>query len=338
MSECQLLKTEYANLQKLQTEFELELANAINSGKTEKAQKLKKEITEKLQNLKEKLCPREITANFKNPEKSPEELEKNPETIKFNIPEIIEKQKAFYAGKEGMPTFNEQEINQILRKHKAEFQKEIEIYGYDTIIIVPANLPSTAELNKALIESTLNVAGTSWGIELEEIEIMGDQKTKIILTHKDQYIYENDEANPFLKATLGKNIPGLVLNISPDEWSKMKNAEKKEKNQEAMQKLKQGAGINFETEINGQKKQIKAKGFSLDEYMLIQGQCYEETRMQGKVEHLDEKGWTWLPESRSTSRVVISCWRTDFNHQNVYAHASDYSSGSVGCRFCKIFK
>jgi hypothetical protein len=200
MLECQTLKTEYANLQKLQTEFELELANAIKSGKTEKVQTLKKVITEKLQNLKEKLYPKAIAASYLNSKTN------KTKEIKFNIPEVIEKQKAFYQA-HNLENFNEQEVEKIFQQHKAEIQREMETYGYDTITIIPANLPTTETLNQKMTEGYENE--TYQGVKFEHITTIENQKTRIILTHSDQDIYKNPKANPFLKATLNKSIDQL---------------------------------------------------------------------------------------------------------------------------------
>ncbi|MEI7425570.1 MAG: hypothetical protein WCK16_01420 [Candidatus Moraniibacteriota bacterium] len=145
MSECQLLETEYQTLKNLQEEFEVELANAIKSGKTEKVQTLKKVITEKLQNLKEKLYPKAITASYLNSKTN------KTKEIKFNIPEVIEKQKAFYQA-HNLENFNEQEVKKIFQCHKAEIQREMETCGYDTITIIPANLPTTETLNQKMTE------------------------------------------------------------------------------------------------------------------------------------------------------------------------------------------
>ena len=281
LKECHLLKTEYEDLQKLQKKFEFELKKAIESGKTEKAKELKTQIEQKLQSLKEKLYPKEISANFKNSETN------KTKEIKFNIPEIIEIQKAFYAGKEGMPNFNENEVKKIFQKHKAEIQKEMETYGYDTITIIPANLPTTETLNQKMTEGYKNA--TYQGVKFEDIKTSESQKTRIILTHSDQNIYNNLEANPFLKATLGKSIDQL--------------------------------------------SEENIEGLSLNEYLLIQRQYFETTQ-----KHLDENGWTWLPKSRSASRVVDAYWTPALGWLIVTASDPGVSGGSLGCRLSRSFE
>ncbi|HUD08873.1 MAG TPA: hypothetical protein VMQ48_02150, partial [Candidatus Saccharimonadales bacterium] len=145
--------------------------------------------------------------------------------------------------------------------------------------------------------------------------------------------YENTNANPYLKATLGKNIPMLILNISPKEWTGMKNEDKEKKQQEAFQKLEQGADVDFEAEIDGKKIKIQAEGLSLEEYEIFQRIYFEKN--PGK--HLDEKGWTWLPKSRSGSRVVRSSWSPDDRRLDVDADDPGSALDALGLRLSRSF-
>lgn len=315
MSECLLLKTEYANLEKLQKEFELELEKAIKSGKTEKAKELKIQIEEKLKSLKEKIIPKEIKANFTNPE--------NNETkeIKINIQEIIKEQQEFYQN-HNLPNFNKQEVNQIFRKHKKEIQKEIETYGYDTIIIIPENLPNTEELNQKMSEGYVETyqsdnfknGGGFAGTKTSE-----SKKTKIILCHSNQNIYENPQANVFAKQTLNKNILQLSGLTEPEIQTRIQN--------------NQSISINFETQINNQTVKIQSEGFSLNEYLIFQRQYFKKTN-----NHLDANGWSWLLKSCSASRVVHARWDPGAGQLHVDADDSGHSAGYLGCRLSRSFE
>ena len=79
---------------------------------------------------------------------------------------------------------------------------------------------------------------------------------------------------------------------------------------------------------------IKAgEKLNLTDYEIFQREYFEETR-----KHLDEDGWTWLPGSKSGSRVVSS----DFNPGDgqVYVDADDPGSSGdgLGCRLSRSFK
>jgi hypothetical protein len=314
-SECLKLKTEYAQIEKLQKEFELELEKAIQSGKTEKTKELKIQIEEKLKNLKEKIIPKEISASYTNPETSEQK------EIRINIVQMIREQREFHK-KHNLPVFNEQEIRQIFRKHKAEIQKEMETYGYDTILIIPENLPDTESLhqkmsagyNETYQNNNFKEGGSFAGTKTSE-----SKKTRIILTHPDQNIYENDQANPFLKATLDKDIMQLSGLTEPEINQRIQS--------------NQPIPINFETAINGKTIKIQSEGLSLDEYLLFQRQYFEKTQ-----KHLDEKGWIWLLKSRSGSRVAVAHWYPADGRLNVSADVPGISSGLLGCRLSRSFE
>ena len=275
-----------------------------------------------------------VSSNLKTKWKNPET--ENEQMIEIDLEEILDKQKQFYKNNLNLE-INESAVREIWNKNYAEIKSEIEKYGYDSVIIVPENLPSEADVNKKAIE-TMNegagkVAATKYWVEQQSISSAEENKYKIILTHSDQNIYENPAANPFLKATLGKNIPMLILNISPKEWSDMEDKEKKKKEQEAFQKLEQGADVDFEAEIDGKKIKIQAEGLSLEEYEIFQRIYFEKN--PGK--HLDEKGWTWLPKSRSGSRVVLSGWDPGDRRLHVHAAGPGGALGYLGLRLSRSF-
>ncbi|MDO9231319.1 MAG: hypothetical protein Q7U36_02415 [bacterium] len=322
MSGCLILKTEYKELEKLQQEFELELEKSIKSGNLEKTKELKQEIEEKLQTLKEKITPKKIIAKFSNPETT--KTENKDKDIEIDLEKEIQWQKAFY--KEHKLSFNEQEVKQILRLHKFEIQKEMAMYGYDQILIIPENLPITENLNQTLIESMPNTTAT---YQSNDFKTGGgfagatteSRKTKIILTHSDQNIYENPDANFFAKQTLGKNIMQLSNLIEDEIQEKIRT--------------NQPIPINFETRINNQTKKIQAEGLSLNEYLIFQRQYFEKNNQQ---KHLDENGWTWLPKSCSASRVVVAHWYPDARRLDVSAYGLGHSDGNLGCRLSRSFE
>ena len=315
MSECQQLKSEYAQLETLKQEFETAFDDAVKSGNTEKAKQLKTEIQEKLKSLKEKIVPREIKAIFINPETSEQK------EITINIQEKIQEAQEFYK-KHNLPIPNEQELMSVWRKNHKEIKEEIEKYGYDNVLIIPENLPDTENLNGIMTEgygnATYQSSNFTGGGGFSGAKHTENTKAKIILCHNDQDIYDNVNANAFEKATLNKNI----LQLSGLTQSEL---EKKIQNQENIP-------INFEIQINNQKIQIEAEGLSLNEYLIFQRQYFEKNQ-----KHLDEKGYTWLLKTFSASRVVFSCWHSDDARLRVHATALGASCGDLACRLSRSF-
>jgi len=275
---------------------------------------------------------------------------KNPETgeekeIKIDIQREIEFFEKIYQDNLGIK-IDQKEILSIWSKNFESMKKEIESYGYDTVLIIPDNLPEEENLNRDLIESMeedvvengqttkKKVNKTRYWTDQNSLKSAGEQKCRIILVHSDQNIYENLAANPYLKATLNKNIPQLVFSISQEEWGKLDNEEKKKKAQESFKKLEAGANIDFETEINGQKAKIEAEGLSLGEYQIFQRIYFEKTNPGN---HLDASGWTLLPKSFSGSSVAGSGWYPTDRQLVVAAHDPSYSDGALGLRLSRSF-
>ena len=315
MNLCEQLKTEYSQLENLKKEFEQVFDEAVKTGDTTKAKQLKKEIQEKLQSLKEKIIPKEIKANFKNPETN------QTKEITINIQEKIQEFQEFYKS-HNLPIPNEQEIKKIFQKNKAEIQKEIETYGYDNVLIVPENLPNTSSLEQKMTEGyvatwtgdNFNQANGFVGAKHTE-----SQKAKIILTHNDQNIYQNQNANPFAKATLDKDIMQLSGLTQSELARRIQN--------------KESIPINFEKNINGKNMQVEAEGLSLNEYLILQRQYFEKNQ-----KHLDEKGWTWLPKSFSASRVCSSGWVAGDSQLAVTAGGLGISGDALSCRLSRSFE
>ena len=315
MKECLQLKKEYTELKKLKVEFESAFDAAVKTGKTEEAQKLKIQIEEKLSKLKEKIVPKEIKAIFTNPETNEQK------EIIFNIQEKIQEWQEFNQ-KHDLPILNEQEIKKIFQKNKAEIQKEMETYGYDNILMIPENLPNTEQLNQKMTKgyketwqsSNFKEGGSFTGSKHTE-----NQKTKIILCHNDQNIYDNPEANVFEKATLRKNILQLSGLTEQEIQQKIQNQE--------------NIPVNFETKINNQKIQVQAEGLSLNEYLIFQRKFFEKTS-----KHLDSEGYIWLLKTFSASRVVGSYWTSDGGRLTVGADDSGASVDYLSCRLSRSFE
>ncbi|MEI8343747.1 MAG: hypothetical protein WCF93_02215 [Candidatus Moraniibacteriota bacterium] len=314
MSLCTELKTEYAELEELEKQFEVAFDEAVKTGKLEKAQQIKTEIENKLASLKEKIIPKEIKAIFTNPENNKQK------EIKFNLAEQIKTWQQFYQT-HNLPIPNEQEIKNSWRKNQKEIQKAMETYGFDKILIIPENLPATEELHTQMSQGytetyqseNFKKAGSFAGAKHTET-----QKTRIILCHNDQNMYQNPEANFFAKQTLSKNILQLSGLTEAQLNAKIQNQE--------------NIPLDFETQINNQKIQIQAEGLSLNEYLILQKQYFQENQ-----KHLDEKGWTWLTKTSSASRIANASWHPGYSQLHVDADDLGTSNDVLGCRLSRSF-
>ncbi|MEK9151573.1 MAG: hypothetical protein AAB547_02990 [Patescibacteria group bacterium] len=267
-----------------------------------------------------------LAASFRNPETAKEK------EISFDIEKEFAFFEGFYQKNLGLD-LDRSEIISIWEQNYQEMRQEIETYGYDTLLIVPASLPEEEILNQKLIETMeenvggkkQKVASTYQGDSFKEggafagVRNPEQPRYRIILTHAEQNMYDNPNANPFLKATLGKSIMALSGLDAADIQARIAgNLE---------------IPVSFEANIGSHKKQIKAEGFSWTEYAVFQRVFFEKT---GK--HLDENGYTRFPKSYSGSLVVGSDWDPDGRRLNVLALDPGLARGGLGSRLSRSFK
>jgi len=320
-----------ADLEKAK-KLEQEVAKTTQGRRLEdlEADELKKVLAkyqeiERVLGIAEEESASSLSAVWKNPETGQEQA------VEIDLEKELAEQGKFYKDKLNLD-IDAAEIRNIWRKNYAEIKSEIEKYGYDSILVVPDDLPGEEILNQSLIETMeetvggkkQKVAATYQSDNFKSGGSFGGTrnsypaKYRIVLSHSAQNIYNNPAANPFLKATLGKNITQLSV-IAPEKIDEMiKN------NREIP--------IDFKADINGQEIQIQAEGESLEEYILQQAMYFAKT---GK--HLDENGWTWLTKSRSGSRVVSSSWYPDARQLFVRAFDPVNSAGALGLRLSRSF-
>lgn len=258
----------------------------------------------------------------------------NPETqteqeIEINFEESLAEQKTFYKEKLNID-LDEEKAKDIWNRNYTEIKAGIKIYGYDSILIIPDNLPEEEILNEKLIETmdegpgkgkvnaTYQSNNFRQGGSFAGIRNSYTPKYRLVLTHSVQNIYNNPNANPFLKATLGKNIMELSNLGQADIDSKISSG----------QEIK----VDFKITINGQEIKIQSDGWSLEEYILQQSMYFEKT---GK--HLDESSWTWLIKSCSGSRVAYSDWSPDDRQLDVAASGPADVNDRLGLRLSRSF-
>ena len=280
----------------------------------------------KAESRKKELISTEIKTKWQNPENQHEQA------IEIDLEKILDEQKAFYKDKLGLE-INDSEIRTIWKENYAEIKSEIEKYGYDSILVVPDDLPGEEILNRSIIETMKEKVGgkmkkvvATWQSDNFKNEgsfagVKNPEKAecRIVLMHADQNIYNNPAANPYLKATLGKNVMQLSGLDQPEIENRISNS----------QEIK----VDFKAMINGQEVRIQSEGNSLAEYLLQQAIYFEKTD-----KHLDEKGWTWLTKSCSGSRVVSAYWGPDGRQLDVYAYDPDTAIDTLGLRLSRSFK
>ena len=373
MSLCTELKTEYAELEELEKQFEVAFDKAVKTGKLENAQELKTQIENKLASIKEKIIPKEIKANFTDPETN------ETKEISFNLAEQIKTWQQFYQN-HNLPIPNGQEIKNSWRKNKKEIQKAMETYGYDKILIIPENLPATEELHTQMSQGyketyqsdNFKNASSFAGAKHSET-----QKTRIILCHNDQNTYQNPQANFFAKQTLGKSILQLSGLTEKQLQTKIQNQENipvdfetqktriilchndqnTYQNPQANFFAKQTLGksilqLSGLTEKQLQTKIQKHENIPINFETQINNQkiqiqaeglslneylILQKQYLETNQKHLDEKGWTWLLKTSSASRIAGARWNPDNSRLSVNASDLGLSNGSLGCRLSRSF-
>lgn len=274
--------------------------------------------------------PNEIKAVWENPESG------DKKEIAFDIDKEIKYFNNFYESKLGIK-FDEKEIRKIWNEKRGEVKKKIETYGYDTLLIIPKNLPRLDDLNEKLIETMKepdygNVNETylfpnllsRWADEpFQKVRDTENYKTRIILTKRNQDIYLSGD--PFLGATLNKNIMELT-GLTKEEAENRINQRK-------------SLPVNFEATINNKKIKIQTEGLNLEEYMVFQRSYFDKHQR-----HLDENGTTWLLKSvsgeisgPSKPKVVESRWNSRNHRLNVDTRDPDIFLADHGVRFADSF-
>ena len=330
--QCQELRADLQALKSLAEEFNQTLSAAAKATDQEsarqaitKAKALKQTIEREIAALREQLPSQDITASWTNPETG------ETKEITLNLKEYLATHQALYRKHLNLEITpdHERAFRQIWRQNRAEIQREIELYGYDTLLLIPENLPDLATLNTQLIETMPDAktrtgkVNPTWqsdnfknGGGFDGVANTGHPKTRIILTKNVQNTFQSGD--PLIEATLNKDIAQLT---GLDQA-------------EAQRRIKEGEPlpINLEADINGRKVKIEAEGLSLEEYLVFQRWYFEKTG-----QHLDEKGWTWLLKSLSGSRVVDVLWSPGDRRLHVSAGGPDDVFGSLGGRFSRSF-
>jgi hypothetical protein len=259
----------------------------------------------------------------------------NPETkaeqeIQIDIQKEIDFFQRFYETNLGLQ-IDRDEIQTIWNQNCAELKKEIETYGYDTILIILDNLPEEESLNQKLIETMEETVGGKKkkveatfqsdnfqsGGSFAKVRNSYSPGYRLVLTHS----VSNIEDHPILKAMQSMDVM-QVTGLGADEVSRRIT------NNEELP-------VDCKLEINGQEIEIKAEGESLEEYMILQRMHFAKT---GKF--LDTKGSSYarLLKSRSGSRVVGASWSPVGRQLAVYADDPGDALAGLGLRLSRSFQ
>ncbi|MEI6378568.1 MAG: ATP-binding protein [Candidatus Falkowbacteria bacterium] len=272
---------------------------------------------------REDKTPSVAKAEWKNPETQTEQ------EIEIDLEKNLAEQAAFYRDNLNL-VINEEKVRNIWKNNYTEIKAEMSKYGYDSILIVPDNLPNATTLNQKLIETMEENTGAkkkkkvaaTWqsdnfkeGGAFAGVKNSYEPSYRIVLTHGAQNLADH----PILKATRGMSIVAATGLANKDH---------------VMQAIADGneLPIDCELEINGQKISLEASGLSLEEYMIMQRQYFNKNQ-----KHLDEDGWIWLTKSGSGSRVVRARWLPGGRQLDVHASDPSDSYGTLGLRLSRSF-
>jgi len=269
-----------------------------------------------------------LKVKWKNPEDGQEQK------IEIDLEKNLHEQKKFYKEKLNL-NLDESKVREIWSRNFAEIKAEIERYGYDSILIIPDNLPEEENLNRDLIESmeedvvengqtTKKKVASTWqgsnfksGGSFAGVRNSYPPGYRIVLKHSVQ----NIEDHPILKRTRSKNVIDVTGLNKTEVERRITHGEK--------------LPVDCEIEINGQPFKIKdQESQSLEEYIVQQAMHFEKTG-----QHLDSKSssYAWLLKSFSGSSVAVSDWDPDDRRLSVAAYDPSNSDGRLGLRLSRSF-
>jgi hypothetical protein len=306
MATCQQLRIKLQEIKSLKNEFDLEVGMINRQKGLEKLKELKRELLKKIESLEMDLFPDRIEIIWANPETG------EKKEISLDINQQIEQWKSFY-DKYTILMPDENSIKECWRRNHKKIKKEMENYGYDYLLIVPADLPDTQTLNELMCgeyAETLQSDGFKHAGGLRGAKHVLNLDSRIVLTKEVQ----NFKEDPLFRQTSGKGISDL-------------SGFPRETVLDAI-KCRMGAiPIDFEAEINNKRIKIYARGLSLNEYLIFQRQYFEKSGL-----HLDDKYRTLITESFIELEMLEVGWNASFGGLVVAI-----SSGDIGCRFTRSF-
>ena len=189
------------------------LKQAVEKGDKDAETMAIKELNESLQKarvIKRKIegviSPEPISAiyTFKD-----EKGKEKSETIEIDFEKQLESFESFYEKhKIGLPLDFSEKMVDIWERNREEIRKAIEENGFDTVILIPENLPNLTQINQKMSEGytetwqsdNFKAGGSFEGVTDKE------SGARIILAHSTQHMKEHS----ILKETLGNKAEDLA--------------------------------------------------------------------------------------------------------------------------------
>ena len=198
-----------------------------------------------------------------------------------------------------------------LKPEQITAMTELMKQGYDKMLIIPENLVGESNI-------TYDSTGKPTAISNLRYQQLHQLMSK---GYKDTYVGDNYKAEGSFQGAQDKTGKLRII-LTKDV-----------QNLEDDPEFKVTIGKSIE-QLEADELTRRA-GFSEATYLIYQREYFKRT---GK--HLDEKGWTWLPESRRplfgrASRVL---WRTGSARLEFHSNDRGHCSGHLGCRFAGSFE
>lgn len=246
--------------------------------------------------------------------------------IAFDFEQILENSRKYFTEDNiVLPGDFEQKMQEIWTRNYDDIKKEVEIFGYDRIVLIPDNLGDFTTLEQKLTQGyDTSYKGDNFknSGDFAEMKNIGNNKAKILLTYEAQNIKDHN----ILKQTLDKSPLELWSNIGI-----LRSIEYINELPEFVLRLENG-GI------------LPTKPPNATQYLIMQRHYFKETG-----QHMDEEGWTWLSsyfkEINNTSgtiktpaRLVNSSWDPGVSRLDWSAYGLSCRYSFLGCRLSRSFE
>jgi hypothetical protein len=220
------------------------------------------------------------------------------ENIEIDFDKKLALAMKFYVDhKIAVPADFETQMTDIWERNSGVMQEQIEKFGFDEILIIPAGIKLDEALDQEMTKGYKKKDGTAgeptyWGVKKEEIVSSRGSTNRIIMVHKNKAkdLYNTPDTFPILKETLGKK-----------------------------------AG-SFKSE----------EGLTIEEYFLFQRLYYEETGQNLDEKGYTWLPGSRMG-TEAGSRVLYAFWDPGRARVGVRAYSPGNSRDAIGCRLSRCF-
>ena len=248
-------------------------------------------------------------SNMENTESTISASSPEGQEITFNLAERLAHWKDFYQ-QEGVDWITMPDEITVTPEQKQEMERLIRDFGFNWLLIIPENLVGTPEIETAPDGTKTLKTPASHYVELHQQMSQGYQDTWTSDNYQnDGGFGGSQDQTTKLRIILTKEVQNLeddplfkqTLNLSLDDLEKSDSPLKKN----------------------------NLIGFSESAYLIAQRDYNKRIN-----KHLDEKGWTWLPESSRplSGRRPYGSWFPADGQLHFSSLTSGYHLGFRGCR------